>query len=33
LKKGYFEAMGWDYNTGKPNKRSVADLGLDSLVD
>jgi aldehyde:ferredoxin oxidoreductase len=33
LKKGYFEAMGWDFGTGKPNNRTVADLGLGSLVD
>jgi aldehyde:ferredoxin oxidoreductase len=33
LKKGYFEAMGWDFGTGRPNNRTVADLGLDSLID
>jgi aldehyde:ferredoxin oxidoreductase len=32
LKKGYFEAMGWDIVSGKPNRQTLADLGLDELT-
>ena len=32
LKKGYFEAMGWDIKTGKPGAKPLAELGLDKLV-
>ena len=32
LKKGYFEAMGWDIKTGKPNPDTLVELGLDKLV-
>jgi len=31
LKKGYFEAMGWDEKTGKPEPQTMIDLGLDHL--
>jgi aldehyde:ferredoxin oxidoreductase len=31
LKKGYFEAMGWDVKTGKPYKKTLSELGLDDL--
>lgn len=32
LKKGYFEAMGWDLKTGRPNDSTLNQLGLDKLV-
>jgi aldehyde:ferredoxin oxidoreductase len=32
LKKGYFEEMGWSMDTGKPDRRTLADLGLDKLT-
>jgi len=32
LKKGYFEAMGWDIKTGKPGAKALAELGLNKLV-
>ena len=32
LKKCYFEAMGWDINTGKPNHQTLVDLGIDKLT-
>ncbi|MDB9822946.1 aldehyde ferredoxin oxidoreductase family protein [Deltaproteobacteria bacterium] len=33
LKKGYFEAMGWDLETGKPNQQTLVYLGLDKLTE
>jgi aldehyde:ferredoxin oxidoreductase len=32
LKKGYFQTMGWDTETGKPNRQTLTDLGLDKLT-
>jgi aldehyde:ferredoxin oxidoreductase len=32
LKRGYFEAMGWDIKSGKPNRQILIDLGLDELT-
>jgi aldehyde:ferredoxin oxidoreductase len=32
LRKGYFDAMGWDIRTGMPSKETLADLGLAELV-
>ena len=32
LKKGYFESMGWDIKSGKPNRQTLIDLGLDKLT-
>ena len=32
LRKGYFEAMGWSIDTGKPSRQTVVDLGLDKLT-
>jgi aldehyde:ferredoxin oxidoreductase len=32
LRKGYFEAMGWSIDTGKPNRQTLVDLGLDTLT-
>jgi aldehyde:ferredoxin oxidoreductase len=32
LAKEYYEAMGWDVNTGKPNKQALLDLGLDDVA-
>ncbi len=32
LKKGYFQAMGWNAETGKPDRQTLADLGLDNLT-
>jgi aldehyde:ferredoxin oxidoreductase len=32
LKRNYFEAMGWDSQTGKPNEQTLVDLGLDDLT-
>jgi aldehyde:ferredoxin oxidoreductase len=32
LKRGYFEAIGWDIKTGKPNRQTLVDLGLDKLT-
>jgi len=31
LKKGYFDAMGWDIKTGKPSKQTLVELGLDGF--
>ena len=33
LKKGYFEAMGWDIKTGKPHRQTLIELGLDELTN
>jgi aldehyde:ferredoxin oxidoreductase len=33
LKKGYFEAMGWELKTGKIAAQTLAELGLKSLVN
>lgn len=33
LKAGYFAAMGWDLQTGKPYRRALIDLGLDGVAD
>lgn len=32
LKKGYFEALGWDIKTGKPYRQTLVELGLDELT-
>jgi aldehyde:ferredoxin oxidoreductase len=32
LHKEYYEAMGWDVNTGKPSKQALLDLGLDDVA-
>lgn len=32
LKEAYFEAMGWDINTGKPTENSLSALGLNDLI-
>ena len=32
LKKGYYEAMGWDMDSGKPDRQTLIDLGLDKLT-
>jgi aldehyde:ferredoxin oxidoreductase len=32
LRKGYYEAMGWDPKTGVPSKETLAELGLGELV-
>jgi len=32
LKKGYFEAMGWNLESGKPNHQTLLGLGLDRLT-
>jgi len=32
LKQGYFEAMGWDIESGKPHRQTLIDLGLDELT-
>jgi len=32
LKKGYFEAMGWDINNGKPWHDTLVHLGIDELT-
>jgi len=32
LKSGYFAAMGWDLNSGKPYRQTLIDLGLDELT-
>jgi aldehyde:ferredoxin oxidoreductase len=32
LRNGYFAEMGWDLKTGKPSKKSLADLGLTELT-
>ena len=31
LKKGFFEAMGWDLKSGKPDPTTWKQLGLDEL--
>ena len=31
LKKGFFEAMGWDHKSGKPDPTTWKQLGLDDL--
>jgi aldehyde:ferredoxin oxidoreductase len=32
LKKGYFEAMGWDIKSGKPYRQTLIEMGLDKLT-
>jgi aldehyde:ferredoxin oxidoreductase len=32
LRDGYFSEMGWDTKTGKPSKKSLADVGLSELA-
>lgn len=32
MKKGYFQAMGWDLDTGKPERKALETLGLGDLV-
>jgi aldehyde:ferredoxin oxidoreductase len=32
LRKGFFEAMGWDTTTGAPSKETLSELGLSELV-
>jgi len=32
LKKGYFEAMGWDIKSGKPYRQTLIEMGLDQLA-
>ncbi|MHB8104487.1 MAG: aldehyde ferredoxin oxidoreductase family protein [Dehalococcoidales bacterium] len=32
LSKEYYEAMGWDTKTGKPNKQALLELGLDDVA-
>jgi aldehyde:ferredoxin oxidoreductase len=32
LHKEYYEAMGWDVNTGKPSKKALLELGMDSVA-
>jgi len=32
LKKGYFEAMGWDINSGRPWHDTLVHLGIDELT-
>ena len=32
LKQGYFNAMGWDYKSGKPSPQTLAELGLTNLT-
>jgi aldehyde:ferredoxin oxidoreductase len=32
LKKAYFEAVGWNIESGKPNHQTLLDLGLDKLT-
>ncbi len=32
LRKGYFDAMGWDVQSGKPDHNTLSDLGLDELT-
>jgi aldehyde:ferredoxin oxidoreductase len=32
LAKEYYEAMGWDVNTGKPSKQALLDLGLNDVA-
>ncbi len=32
LHREYYEAMGWDVNTGKPSKQALLDLGLDDVA-
>ena len=32
LKKGFFEAMGWSMENGKPNRQTLVDLNLDTLT-
>jgi aldehyde:ferredoxin oxidoreductase len=33
LKRAYFEAMGWDIKSGKPNRQTLIKLGLDELTN
>ncbi|MFC1970391.1 aldehyde ferredoxin oxidoreductase family protein, partial [Chloroflexota bacterium] len=33
LKEGYFKAIGWDINSGKPSRQTLIDLGLEKLTD
>ena len=32
LKRGFFEAMGWSLESGKPNRQTLVDLNLDTLT-
>jgi aldehyde:ferredoxin oxidoreductase len=32
LHKEYYEAMGWDVNTGKPSKKALLELGMDKVA-
>lgn len=32
LRKAYFTEMGWDIVTGKPNRATLIELGLDELA-
>ena len=32
LRKGYYAAMGWDSQTGKPAKQTLIDMGLAELT-
>ena len=32
LKRGLFAEMGWDYETGKPFRQTMIDMGLDELT-
>jgi len=32
LHREYYEAMGWDVNTGKPSRQALLDLGLDDVA-
>jgi len=33
LKKGYFDAMGWDIKTGKPHRQTLVKMGLNKLTN
>lgn len=33
LKKGYFEAMGWNIDDGKPRRETLKELGIDKLTE
>jgi aldehyde:ferredoxin oxidoreductase len=32
LREGFFTAMGWDAKTGIPHRKTLVDLGLDTLA-
>jgi aldehyde:ferredoxin oxidoreductase len=32
LHREYYEAMGWDVNTGKPGKQALLDLGMADIA-